>query len=627
MTNLIGCSLLLKILILLFLFNFAFLHQSFAQENISEEAEIYYTINESGEVTFKYVFTLSVEPKFATAISKYTLYFPFKDLDFHTIKSQGENLRADREVGNGTMQLVLDLNQKIVNNTNPLLIELEGKVKTPLIKEIGDTKILVLPGSMSNVNITKVEINYPKSFGEISNFSNQWVIQQKEETITLKSSEAGNVINLLWGNKIAYDFEINKRLFNTPEEPKRTFDLNVPKSHGNQKVLFTKIEPLPSFAYQDAEGNLFFSYELGADSEIEVIIKGQIEIDFAKEARESDLEIFKKPILTETKGYWLLDNEYEFNRLRVLLSRESIKETKIEDMNDENKQKFYKLVYKYVTERLKLIDFKSTSMESNLRQGANHAIENRNSASPEDYVDLLIAIYREYGVPTRMVEGYVTMLNESFYHSWLEFWDESTGWRSIDPALESYSKGDYFETELLNHVVILSRSYNYIRPRMIFFAKDELKIDFAQNPIDESLSIDNTVRINPLKKAQEDVMGILQVENTGNTIICMQNFTNQENIIFSNHNALQLIVPGQTLDIPFIYKSSLLREKNGLSLEYSSINGETILYPIDLNVQEQTFWWWEPLITVLKYTAISIVVYIIYLIFNKGFKWIEKYYQ
>ena len=627
MKNLTGFFLLLKILILLFLFNFSIDSKAFAQEQISEQAEIYYTIDQEGEISFKYLIYLSANPGFTTAISKYTLSFPFEDLDFETIKSNGENLRAHRETGDGTMQLILDLNDELLNSSNPIFIELDGKMKTSPIREVGGSMILTLPGSASKVNIKKVEIKYPKSFGEVRNFFNKWVIQHNEETITLKSFDAGKAINLLWGDKVVYDFEINKRLFNPLDEPKKTFDLNIPKAHNNQKVLFSEIAPTPQFAYQDGEGNIFFSYELGPNTEVDVVVKGQIIIDFIAENERDDLEVFKKPILTETKGYWLLENDYEWNRIKVFLSREGITESSIEQMDPETKQLFYRKAYNYVVNRLELANFKPTSMESYVRQGATHAAENRRNASPEDYVDFLSAIYREYGVPTRMVEGYVKMLNKEFYHTWLEFWCENEGWKSIDPVLENYSRADYFDTKLINHLIVLSRSYNYIRPRIVFFDEDEFKVDFAKGLNSETLDVKNTVRVNPLKKAQEDVMGILTIENTGNSIISMRDFAGQENISFSNHNALQLVVPGQSLDLPFTSKLSSLRKKENLYIQYTSINDETILKPIDLDIREQQFWWWNPLVISLKYMIIVIIVYTTYIILSKFFKWMEKYYQ
>gem|GEM_PF-2574497 len=627
MKNLTGFFLLLKILIACFLFSFSINNNVFAQEEISEQAEIYYTIDENGDISFKYLFYLSVEPGFTTAVSKYTLSFPFEDLDFEVIKSNGENLRAHRETGDGMMQLILDLDDKLLNPNNPIFIELEGKMKTSPIREVGGSMILTLPGSVSNVDIKKVEIQYPKSFGEARNFYNKWVVQHNDETITLKTFDAGKTINLLWGDKIVYNFEINKRLFNTPDEPKKTFDLNIPKTHNNQKVLFSEIDPTPQFAYQDGEGNIFFSYELKPDTEVNVVVRGQIVINFVEESDVNDFEIFKKPILTETKGYWLLDSDYEWNRIRLFLSREGINESSIKEMDSETKQLFYKKAYNYVVNRLELANFKPTSMESYVRQGATHAAENRRNASPEDYVDFLSAIYREYEVPTRMVEGYVKMLNKEFYHTWLEFWCENEGWKSIDPSLENYSRADYFDTKLINHVAILSRSYNYIRPRIIFFDEDEFRVDLATGLDTEILDVSNTVRTNPLKKAQEDIFGILTIKNTGNTIISMRDFTNQEYISFSSHNALQLIVPGQSLDLPFTSQISALNKGEDIYIQYSSINDETILRPLDLEIREQQFWWWNALVTSLKYMIIFIIVYITYITLSKFFKWMEKYYQ
>ncbi len=620
MKNLIGCSLLLKILILILLFSFGYPNPTFSQNNISETAKLSYDIDKDGSTSFKYTISLKTETSRITAISKYTISLPFKELDFYTITADGENLRVHREVSEHGVELTLDLEEKILNEENPIEIILEGEFKPK-------AKILVLPGSISGINIEEATVNYPKEFGDISNLPRNWEMEEKNGDITLKGSDVGKAINLIWGERITYDFEIKKTLTGSPTEAKRTFDLNVPKSHSNQKVLFSKIEPVPDFAYQDAEGNIFFSYKITANSEINVHILGQIEISLKDEGHSKDIGVFQKPILTETKGYWHLNNEYEINRLEVFLKREGIEEKNVEDMDSKTRAKFYQEAYTYVVERLGFGDFKETSLESYTRQGASHIANNRRSASPEDYVDFLTAIYRRYSVPTRMLEGYVNVLDQGFYHSWLEYWDEDAGWVTADPSLEDYSGGSYFKTNLPNHVIIVSRSFNYIRPRMAFFDKDELSLNLAEHQEDEYLSIEENITLQPLKKSHENIMGVLEIKNNGNSILSMKDFADQEKLAFSNHNALQVIVPGQTLTIPFLYETNLSKEDEDFYLEYQSTNGERVLKPLEINIQEEMYWWWSPFVSTLKYTIIVIIVYISYLIFQRFFRWIEKYYQ
>lgn len=625
MKNLIGYSHLLKILTILLLFNFVLSTQTKASEDIKETANISYTVEEDGQTSFEYNILLESESSRITAISKYKMSLPFKELDFYTITAGDENLRAHREVSDHGVELTLDLEEKILSDEKPIEIVLEGEFKNSLIKDSAKAKMLVLPGSISGISVNRAEVIYPKSFGAISNFQKGWEIDEREDTIRMVGDDVGKAINLIWGDEIIYDFKIEKTLIGAPDQAKMTFDLNIPKAHANQKVLFTKIEPVPDFAYQDAEGNIFFSYKITANSEINVEIAGQIKISL--DDYDQNIELFQKPILSEAKGYWLLENEYEVNRLEVFLRRNDVEEDNVNDMDAETREKFYELAYQYVVDRLGFGDLKRTSLESYTRQGANHVASNRRSASPEDYVDFLSAIYRKYSVPTRMLEGYVNILDQGFYHSWLEYWDEEDGWVAVDPSLEDYSGGSYFKTSLPNHVVIVSRGFNYIRPRMTFFDKDELILNLAQHKEDEYLSVEENVSLQPLKKNHEDIMGTLEIKNTGNTILSMKDFADQDKLIFSNHNALQVIVPGQTLSIPFLYKTNEPQSDSDFYLEYMSINGERTLKPFDINIQEEVYWWWGPFVFTLKYTFIVVIVYILYLTFQKVFRWIEKYYQ
>lgn len=625
MKSMTGYLMLLKVLTFLLLFNFLGSQEIFAEDRIFEKAQVFYNIDEEKKISFKYLIELSTTPEFATAISQYSISFPIEDLSFNIIKSQGENLVAHRETNDGFTKLVLNLNNNILNHKNPINIEISGDIKNGDFHEMGSTKLIQLPGTISNLSVERMEIKYPKSFGDITDTNKNWKTQELGETIVIESSNIGRVVNLFWGDKIAYDFNITKTLSNAENEPTRTFDINIPKTHGNQKVVFRNIDPLPSFAYQDGEGNIFFSYKVTSGNTFDINIDGQIIISLNAQ-KDNNLGVFDKPVLTRTSGYWLLDNEYELNRIKLYFSRKDINVENINEMDLDTRDLFYKYAYDYVVERLQLNSVRTTSIESNLRQGANHAVQNRTSVSPEDFVDLLTAIYRSYGVPTRMIEGYVLLLNQGFYHSWLEYWDEEIGWRSVDPALQAHSGGDFFNTQFSNHTAILSRSYNYIRPRMMFFNKEEMEIKLAEDILADVSRVKDSVRLNPLKKNQDEILGILEVQNVGNTIITLQDFSNQKDILFLNQNTLQLIVPKQTASFSFVYNSEKIADKNIL-IKYSSTNGDEILSPLDFNIREHQYWWWDPLVTILQITSVTIIVYILYITLDKLFLWIKRYYQ
>ncbi len=226
-----------------------------------------------------------------------------------------------------------------------------------------------------------------------------------------------------------------------------------------------------------------------------------------------------------------------------------------------------------------------------------------------------------------MIEGYVKMINHGFYHSWVEYWDQDRGWQSLDPALEDYSNANFFEMEQFNHITILSRGYNYIRPRMTFFDQNDFVISFPGSIINENILVENTVRVNPLKKSYEEVVGVIEIKNIGNTIISLGDFALQEEIVLGNYNPLQLVLPGQFISVPFRYKTQEDKDSQKILLEYTSINGKKLLNPIEINIQEEQFWWWSPLILTLKFTIITTIVYVICLISSKIYKWTKRYYQ
>ncbi len=557
-----------------------------------------------------------------TAVSFYIIEFPFKKIDFTNVTSDENNIPATVEIEDNATTLSINLNERILNHTNPISIELIGTIEDELIYESDRSKMLNLPGHIDNIVTKSLDIRYPITFKELFPSITDWDLEENNNFISLKTKNPPKHINLVWGDELIYDFQMKKNLFNSPDEPAKSFEITIPKAHYNQNVIISEIRPIPQSAYQDKEGNIFLSYHLEPNTDMNIHISGQI----AKVLEESILlSPFERPKLTETKGYWELSDKYEINRFQVNLKRNGVEEDNINEMDLETRKEFYKFAYEYVIERLNLQNIKTTSMESNHRQGANEALKQRHNSAPEDYVDLLSAIYRSYGVPTKMIEGYVLQKN-SFYHSWLEYWDIDMGWNMIDPALEDYTNQNFFNSNMQNHVVILTRAYNYLNPRMTFFGPEDFVVSFAVNKMDENISVENEITINPIRQANETTSGIIEIKNTGNTIISMEDFVEQANINFGVYNNFQLIVPGQTLVVPFVYSADNNEDEN-VWVKYISINGKELLNPIRLESEEDMLWWWDLLITTATLVIIWTIIYIIYLVTKKTHKWIKNYYQ
>src|SRR5690606_3474281 len=115
----------------------------------------------------------------------------------------------------------------------------------------------------------------------------------------------------------------------------------------------------------------------------------------------------------ENIEYWKLDGDTEYKRVALFLQSKGLNvQPTVGAFSDikelEERKKFITEVYNYVMERLSNESLLTSSMESPMRAGASVAITKRTSAVPEDYSDLLISILRYYGVPSRMIVGYVS---------------------------------------------------------------------------------------------------------------------------------------------------------------------------------------------------------------------------
>lgn len=592
-----------------------------AEDTITNSAKVQYSIISEKDVTLTIDLKL-YSSQDNTAIKFYTLYLPYETIDIQKIEYKGKSLKFTNTVEDKSTKIVIDLENSIAKKSIPLEIQITSKIKDKIVFLSGNDKLISLKNNFSNMEVSSIFLRYPYSWGKYEWASNVFEKESGDKQIyMLETTQTGKLIALGWGETINYNFELKRTISNPASEPTKYFDLIIPKSSSNQKITIQSISPTPFSANKDNDNNILLVYEVKAGEEINIQIQGQIsKLTKHQKEEESALQL---SLLTQQPEYWSFQDQYEKLRIQKYLETNGITEENILEMTATDKQRIYKLLYRYTLDRLEFGSTKSSSLESGLRMGANKVLEHRTTASPEDYVDFLSAIYRMYGIPTRMVEGYISNqispFSENFYHSWIEYWDLEYGWKAVDPALEDYTGKDYFSSPLIDHISIMSRSYDPIRPTMIYIDPANFTISLAENKTDENIGVAQSVTIHPIYNIDNQAEGSIVMQNTGNSIITEIQIEGDNEFTIAPYNSFKILLPGQTSTIPFLISSP--KENKDVSLKYTSSNGSTITNVVAIKQEKNAFWWWDLLVKTITISLIWIFLFLLY----KIYLWIKPH--
>ncbi len=282
-------------------------------------------------------------------------------------------------------------------------------------------------------------------------------------------SITGKNVWLQIGQDQIYKFKMEqispKMDFSTPDELKFLsqvkYSLLLPRSYTetNQKVLFTKVDPMPKEITTDSDGNVKATFYLDATKENKITIEGYITIalsnDGQKPPASTTIQDIKNAIgmekYTLPAKYWESDNPQIRAKANELLKSSSVLETLQND-------------YKFIVSSIDYSKFKFGS--ANKRQGALATLNGGDSVCME-YSDLLIALARAQGIPARAAYGYgydpKQTPDKQENHQWVEVWLPDYGWLSIDPTWGE--TGREFIGQDLDHVLWYVASENPETPQ------------------------------------------------------------------------------------------------------------------------------------------------------------------
>ncbi|OGY23487.1 MAG: hypothetical protein A2172_04715 [Candidatus Woykebacteria bacterium RBG_13_40_15] len=219
----------------------------------------------------------------------------------------------------------------------------------------------------------------------------------------------------------------------------KNFFIPVPPDTEKQQVLINKIDPKPTKTTMDSLGNYIFQYSVGPGRYQEVNIEGIVRV--VGESKQ-----FNPAKVFSSEELYNLKKESEFVQVQDRLIQEKAKELK-------SPRDIYNFVISHLSYDTNA--GKSSKIE---RTGAKVLLQKGMYASNLDYVDLLTALLRAAGYPTREVFG-VAISNDASLkplfvgkplrsenlHVWAQFYDsKKKTWLDIDPTWGDTSGADYY---------------------------------------------------------------------------------------------------------------------------------------------------------------------------------------
>lgn len=336
-----------------------------------------------------------------------------------------------------------------------------------------------------------------------------FTIEEKDEQKTYifkQTDRIGNSPYLEFGTSVVYKFELEYKTPKTdsfiPEKYSNVFkalstniyELSLPRefSETKQRIYFEDVSPTPTDIYKDTEGNILALFEVPANQESTILIKGYILVnqdEWSEEKESFDMELSKYLEDINSSEYinkYLGPTKYwQANDQLIVEKAETLKK------DQETLLDVIKANYRYIGETLEYDEIKATS--ENERIGAKEAILGGPSVCME-YADVMISLLRAQGIPSRAAIGYANLqqqeINDQVRHQWVQIWVPGYGWLSVDPTFESNNMKigqmmdrvlwETFNTDSLSNI----RVYSANDTKKLTSEGYDIKIYGASNEID-----------------------------------------------------------------------------------------------------------------------------------------------
>jgi len=422
------------VFLLTLLFFIRSLSPSYGISEFSTNQEITYQFDEPGTATVNH--KVSIINNFSQFYPKeYSLSLSgSKATDIQTFDNNG-NLPTEITQNNDDIKLSLKLpNAKTgKNQITPITIKYHSN---SLATKKGKTWEINLPQFQDNLSgDTNIILTIPTSFGKLSSSPNGATISINSQNtiINFKKYSSKEKLVLTFGEYQLFNFDLKYFLKNSASQT-GLFTIPLPPDTANQKIIFTKIDPLPQKIDTDPNGNWLAYFSISPNSEINIMAQGQAKIGQNPDYKFSSAPTFNNQL------YWPVDNSTIINLAKIYTTPRQI--------------------YDYVVSTLSY-DFNRVSNSN--RRGALSALENPSNSLCTDFTDLFVSIARAGGIGAREIEGYAYSNNTDIkplsvgtdiLHAWPEYYNSKTQkWIPIDPTWGKTTGGiNYFDDLDLNHL-------------------------------------------------------------------------------------------------------------------------------------------------------------------------------
>lgn len=419
-------------------------HIAQAQQEFIAGYDTSYTIgiNGSGEVSHDITLTNNFSTIYATS---YSLFLEGKAPEEIQAVEGEKALDVQTTQEGDKIKITVTFPEAVVGKNKSRLFTIKYKIPRLAIQN-GQVWDLTVPklASPEAINDYKLTLRVPKSFGNpayispepkerIAQESHQGFIFQKDDLV-----KAGVVA--AFGQSQVFSFSLAYHLQNPHIGPGETEIALVPDT-AFQRVYYEKLTPKPEKIKVDADGNWLATYRLNARENLDVSLKGHVQI-FAQPQ-----EFYPKVNPSETLHYLTESEFWQISDPQIKTIARSLKEPRA--------------IYDFVTRTLGY-DY-SRVREGVQRLGAKGALQNPQSAICMEFTDLFIALSRAAGIPSREVNGYAYTENPEIQplslvadvlHAWPEYWDEKADvWKPVDPTWGNTTGGvDFFDKFDLAHI-------------------------------------------------------------------------------------------------------------------------------------------------------------------------------
>lgn len=281
---------------------------------------------------------------------------------------------------------------------------------------------------------------------------------------------------LAFGDASIYNINFNFPLRNNSALP-QDLTLTLPPDLNNQHVTIESIDPQPTNAHLDADGNILASYHLAAHQHLTVITKVLVEVKYlqynlATSKKQADIPADLVRQYTGSGQYWETSGT-------VAAAAKSVVKPDVPVIT--NVRALYQLVIDKLT-------YNPAKVKFNVRQGATAALANPTNVVCLEYADLLVALLRSQGIPARMPIGYAysgglkaSPAVADSLHAWVEAYVPGIGWMTLDPTWGE--KFDEFGQSDLDHVAFTVWGRNDQLPAAVMAGSQDQDYQYQQTTI------------------------------------------------------------------------------------------------------------------------------------------------